>query len=169
METGGSCLNFGLLDFGLLFLVFLYFREPLRRIEDTALLMKAWGWPGGEAWRQQMIRQYWMPPLIYTIFLVGVVFLYHAFKLPPEAPEWKKFEIAFWLWVAMIPGWPFVMCIRADRAYYRLEAWRRAGVEHRIAAGLASPADYYSYIQDVKEEAYNQGYSSGYSDGSFFK
>lgn len=109
-----------------------------------------------------MIRQYWLPPVIYTACLVVFFILYRIYNLPPEAPEWDaRMGVAFWLWAAMFPLWPFVMCIRADRAYSRLEAWRRMQVEHRIAAGLASSADYYHYIQDAKEDAYNEGYSAG--------
>ncbi len=157
---GAGCTSFGLMDIAGLVLVFLYFRAPIQRIEDTALLMDAWG-RDGATWKRRMIRQYWVPPVIYTAFLIGIVCLYHYFKLPPEAPEWEKFKVAYWLWWAMIPLWPFVMCIRANRAYSSLEEWHQAQIEHRIAAGMASPADYYGYIQSVKEREYNRGYSAG--------
>lgn len=145
-------------------LILLYFCAPLPRIADTALLMDAWGWDG-ETWRRRIIRQYWMPPAIFTGALVVMVILFHDLKIPLEAQVWKIWKVAYYIWCAMIFLWPLSFCIRADRAYYRLETWRRMQVEHRIAAGLASSADYYHYIQDAKEDAYNEGYS----DGEMFK
>jgi len=102
-----------------------------------------------------------MPPVYLTATLVGAVLLLHLFKVPPEAPEWEIGEAAYYLLLIMIPLWPLLFCIRANMAYSRLEAWHQTQIEHRIAAGMASPADYYGYIQNVKEREYNRGYSDG--------
>jgi len=158
-----GCSQFSILDITLIpLLLFFYCRAPVQRIADTALLMNAYG-RDGDTWKRRMLRQYWQPPAIVAGTLVTLVVLLLSFKLPSSLRD-DLGDIALallYVLFAMIPLWPLVFCIRANRAYSRLEAWREMQIEHRIAAGMATPADYYGYIQNVKEREYNRGYSAG--------
>lgn len=151
----------GILDFTILPLfLFFYFRAPVQRIADTALLMNAYG-RDGEAWKRRLLRQYWQPPVIFTGLIVGTIIMAFLNIIPPHLLTEELLNAVMFIWAAMLFLWPLVFCIRANRAYFALEEWRQSQIEHRIAAGMASSADYHGYIQAVKEREYNRGYSDG--------
>ncbi len=157
---GSGCTSFGLTDIVILPVIILYYYAPVQRISDTAALMNAWR-GDGDIWRKRMLSQYWKPIVYLGAAVVSTIFIHFGLKINIHPLQPYIFYAAFVVWFIMLFIWPFVFCIRANRAYYRLEEWHQMQIEHRIAAGMASPADYYGYIQAVKEREYNRGYSAG--------
>jgi len=143
-------------------ILFFYYRAPLRRIDDTAVIMMAYG-RDGEAWKQHLIKRYWQWPLKLTAAVGGYCYLcYGVMKPEPYSFPMYVGATAIGFYMAFIFFWPAIICWKANKTFYELEAWREAEVERRIAAGIASSSDYYNHMQTVKKREYNRGYDDGY-------
>jgi len=147
-----------------LVLLFFYYRAPLQRIDDTAVVMMAYG-RDGEAWKQHLIKRYWQWPLKLTAAIGGYLFLcFGVFKPEPLSLPLEIGAAATVIFMIFVMIWPAINCWKANKTFYELEAWREAEVERRIAAGIASSSDYYNHMQTVKRREYNRGYSDGSSN-----
>jgi len=145
-------------------LLFFYYRAPLQRIDDTAVVMMAYG-RDGEAWKQHLIKRYWQWPLkVIAAFAAYTFICFYVINAEPGTP---LLVIGAWIMVFILIFvfiWPAINCWKANKTFYELEAWREAEVERRIAAGIASSSDYYNHMQTVKRREYNRGYSDGSSN-----